>query len=144
MAGNWTNEQIGWIMEEHQQRKTLDQIAKDFNEKSSAISMTKVMEICDRYLDAEHAKHSIRRFRYPDEEVSWIVKALQQVKKTTASQKNLQTLKTRHSIAKDFSQKFDRKISVLSTERIPFRFLQRSSRRKNQIQQTDRGASCAG
>lgn len=37
--------------------------------------------------------------------------------------KNLQTLKTRRSIAKDFSQIFGRKISLLSTERISFRFL---------------------
>ena len=57
--------------------------------------MTKVMEICERHLDAEHAKQFIRRFRYTDEEVSWIVTALKQVKK-------LQTLKIRRSIARDF------------------------------------------
>ena len=93
MVGKWTNEQIGWIIKERQQGKTLDQITKDFDEKFGAISITKVMEICERHLDAEHTKHFIRRFRYIDEEVSWIVKALYQVK-------------TRRSIAKDFSQKF--------------------------------------
>ena len=122
MAGNWTNEQVGWIIKERQQGKTLDQITKDFNEKFGAISITKVMEICERHLDAEHAKQFIRRFRYTDEEVSWVVKALQQVK-GLQQVKKLQTLKTRRSIAKDFSQKFGRKISVLSTERISFRFL---------------------
>ena len=80
MAGNWTNEQIGWIVKERQQGKTLDQITKDFNEKFGTICITKVMEICERHLDAEHAKQFIRRFRYTDEEVSWVVKALQQIK----------------------------------------------------------------
>ena len=83
---------------------------KDFNEKFGAISTTKVMEICDRHLGEEHAKQFIRWFRYTDEEVGWIVKELQQVK-------------TRRSIAKDFSQKFGRKVSDKSIKRISFKFL---------------------
>lgn len=93
MAGNWTNHQIGWITKERQQGRTIDQVTKDFNEKFGEISTTKVMEICDRHLDEEHAKQFIRWFRYTDEEVGWIVKELQQVK-------------TRRSIVKGFSQKF--------------------------------------
>ena len=50
MAGNWTNEQIGWIIKERQQGKMLDQITKDFNEKSGRISIKKVVEICKRHL----------------------------------------------------------------------------------------------
>ena len=53
---------------------------------------------------------SSERFRYTDEEVGWIVKELQQVK-------------TRRSIVKDFSQKFGRKVSVKSIKRISFKFL---------------------
>ena len=94
MTGNRTNEQIGWIIKERQQGKTLDQITKDFNEKFGANSITKVMEICDRHLDAEHIKQFITRFRKTDQEVSWIVKALQQVKGLQQF-KRLQTLKTR-------------------------------------------------
>ncbi|KAL9632913.1 MAG: hypothetical protein Q9164_005014 [Protoblastenia rupestris] len=122
MAGNSTNEQIGCIIKERQQAKTFDQITKDFNEKFRTSSITKVMETCERHLDGEHAKQSIRWLRYTVEEVSWIVKALQQVKGLHQVEK-LQTLTIKRSVAKNFSQKFGQKTSVLSIERISFRFL---------------------
>ena len=92
------------------------------------------MEICDRHLDGGHAKQFIRRFIYTDEEVSWIVKALRQVR-------NLQLLKTRHSIAKDFKQKYGRKFSVKSIERIFIRFLHDIPDERTKFNKLIKGAS---
>ena len=106
VAGNWTDDQIGWITKERQKGRTIPQITNNFNEKFGAITKSKVTEICDKHLDEKHAKQ-FRRHRYTDEEVRWILKELQK-----------KTFKTISSIVKKFSQKFGRKTSFQSVKNV--------------------------